>query len=60
MPERRKKATVLTAMQGLQVSSVDDVLDLFAVLMPRKLIGPATRTAVKDQLRSLPALRRRQ
>jgi len=60
MPERRKRATVLTAIQGLQVSSADELLDLFAELMPTKLIGPATRTAVKEQLRSLPALRRRQ
>nr|WP_158254055.1 DUF4158 domain-containing protein [Cryobacterium sp. Y50] len=58
MPERRRRATVFATVASLQVSSVDDVLDLFAVLMATKLIGPATRAAVKDQIRSLPALRR--
>ncbi|WP_196844479.1 MULTISPECIES: Tn3 family transposase [unclassified Cryobacterium] len=58
MPERRRRATVFATVASLQVSSVDDVLDLFAVLMATKLIGPATRAAVKDQMRSLPALRR--
>lgn len=33
-------------------------LDLFAVLMATKLIGPAERASTKDQLRSLPALRK--
>lgn len=42
----------------MQVAAVDDALDLFAVLMATKLIGPAERASTKDQLRSLPALRK--
>ncbi|WP_431031548.1 Tn3 family transposase [Plantibacter sp. RU18] len=58
MPERRRRATVFATVRALHVSSIDDALDLFAVLMSTKLIGPATRTAARDQMRSLPALRR--
>jgi TnpA family transposase len=58
MPARRRRATVFATVRSLQVSSVDDALDLFAVLMSTKLLGPAARAAAKDQMRSLPALRR--
>src|SRR5680860_629280 len=58
MSERRRRATVFATVASLQVSSVDDVLDLFAVLMATKLIGPANRAVAKEQMRSLPALRR--
>ena len=58
MSERRRRATVFATVASLQVSSVDDVLDLFAVLMATKLIGPANRAVAKEQMRSLSALRR--
>ena len=58
MPLQRRRSTLLATVRALQVSSVDDVLDLFAVLMTSKLVGPAVRAAAKGRLRSLPALRR--
>ncbi len=36
---RQRQATVVATVASLQVSSVDDVLDLFAVLMATKLMG---------------------
>ncbi len=58
MSERRRRATVFATVASLQVSSVDDVLDLFAVLRATKLIGPANRAVAKEQMRSLPTLPR--
>ncbi len=58
MPPQRRRATLVAVVGALMVSAVDDALDLFAVLMATKLIGPAVRAAAKDQMRSLPQLRR--
>jgi hypothetical protein len=56
LPEARRTATVLATVRELQATAVDDALDLFTVLMATKLIAPAARAAVKDRLRTLPAL----
>ncbi|MEO8222646.1 MAG: Tn3 family transposase [Specibacter sp.] len=58
MPKHRRWATMVATAGVLRVSAVDDVLDLFSVLMATKLIGPAVRATAKDRLRSLPQLRR--
>jgi len=58
LPQVRRTATLLATVRTLQVAAVDDALDLFAVLMATPLIGPAERASTKDQLRSLPALRK--
>ena len=58
MPEHRRSATLVATARALQVSAVDDALDLFSVLMAIKLIGPAVRATAKDRMRSLPQLRR--
>lgn len=57
LPETRRTATLLATVRALQVTAIDDALDLFAVLMASKLLGPAQRAAVRDRLRTLPALR---
>ncbi len=57
LPQARRTATLVATVRALQVAAVDDALDLFAVLMATKLIGPAERASVKDRLRSLPQLR---
>lgn len=41
LPDIRRTATLLATARALQVAAVDDALDLFAVLMATKLIGPA-------------------
>jgi hypothetical protein len=56
LPEARRTATVLATVRELQATAVDDAMDLFTVLMATKLIAPAARAAVKDRLRTLPAL----
>lgn len=58
MPENRRWATLVATAGALQVSAVDDALDLFSVLMATKLIGPAVRATAKDRMKSLPQLRR--
>ena len=56
-PEARRTAPLLATTRALQVTAVDDALDLFAVLIATKLIGAAERASVQDRLRSLPRLR---
>ncbi len=57
LPASRRVATLLAAVRALQVNAVDDALDLFAVLMAGKLLGPAERASVATRLRTLPQLR---
>jgi hypothetical protein len=52
----RRSATLLATAKTLQCNAIDDALDLFAVLMASKLIGPAERASVAERLRSLPQL----
>lgn len=40
LPQVRRTATLVATVRALQVAAVDDALDLFAVLMATKLIGP--------------------
>jgi hypothetical protein len=56
LPGTRRTAALLAATRALQIAAIDDALDLFAVLMATKLIGPAERASAKDRLRSLPRL----
>lgn len=58
LPAARRTATLVAVVGALTVTAVDDVLDLFAVLMATKLIGRADRASVRDRLRSLPRLTR--
>jgi hypothetical protein len=48
--------TLLATARTLRSNAIDDALDLFAVLMASKLIGPAERASVAERLRSLPQL----
>ena len=57
VPELRRRAVLLATVRDLQITAVDDALDLFAVLMATRLLGPAERDAVKDRLHPLPQLR---
>ena len=52
----RRSATLLATARTLRGNAIDDALDLFAVLMASKLIGPAERASVAERLRSLPQL----
>jgi len=47
---------LLATARVLGRNATDDALDLFAVLMASKLIGPAERASVAERLRSLPQL----
>jgi hypothetical protein len=52
-PRRRVPRRCWQPPRALQVTAVDDALDLFAVLIATKLIGAAERASVQDRLRSL-------
>jgi Domain of unknown function (DUF4158) len=54
-PDRRT-ATLLATVRHLQATAVDDVLDLFDVLMASNLLARAERTSLNEQVRSLPTL----
>jgi len=56
LPGARRSATLLATARTLRSNAIDDALDLFAVLMASKLIGPAERASVAERLRSLPQL----
>lgn len=56
LPVRRRSATLLATACALRSNAIDDALDLFAVLMATKLIGPAERASTAERLRSLPQL----
>lgn len=56
LPGERRSATLLATARLLRSNAIDDALDLFAVLMASKLIGPAERASVAERLRSLPHL----
>jgi TnpA family transposase len=56
-PDRRA-GTLLATVRHLQATAVDDVLDLFDVLMATNLLARAERTSRDEQVRGLPALAR--
>jgi len=56
LPSERRSATLLATTRTLHTNAIDDALDLFAVLMASKLIGPAERASVAERLRALPQL----
>lgn len=56
LPVPRRSATLLATARTLCSNAIDDALDLFAVLMASKLIGPAERASAAERLRSLPQL----
>jgi hypothetical protein len=54
----RRTATLLATARALEVSAVDDVLDLFALLMATKLLAWAERESNKQRPRDMPRLAR--
>ena len=54
----RRTATLLATARALEISAVDDVLDLFAVLMATKLLAWAERESNRQRLRDMPRLAR--
>jgi Domain of unknown function (DUF4158) len=58
LTEPRRTATLLAATRALEVSAVDDVLDLFALLMATKLLAWAERESNKQRQRDMPRLAR--
>ena len=58
LTEPRKTATLVAAARALEVSAVDDVLDLFALLMATKLLAWAERESNKQRQRDMPRLAR--
>lgn len=58
LTEPRKTGTLVAAARALEVSAVDDVLDLFALLMATKLLAWAEREPNKQRQRDMPRLAR--
>jgi TnpA family transposase len=58
LTEPRRTATLLAATRSLEVSAVDDVLDLFTLLMATKLLAWAERESNKQRQRDMPRLAR--
>jgi Tn3 transposase DDE domain len=58
LTEPRRTATLLATTRSLEVSAVDDVLDLFALLMATKLLAWAERESNKQRQRDMPRLAR--
>ena len=54
----RRTATLLATARALEVSAVDDALDLFGVLMATKLLAWAERESNRQRLRDMPRLAR--
>ena len=58
LAEPRRTGTLLALIRHLDAVAVDDVLDLFALLMSTRLINPARSVSNSDRLASLPLLER--
>ena len=58
LADPRRTATLLATARSLEVSAVDDVLDLFALLMATKLLAWAERESNKQRQRDMPRLAR--
>ena len=58
LAEPRRTGTLLALVRHLDAVAVDDVLDLFALLMSTRLINPARTAADSNRLASLPRLER--
>ncbi|MGW3368511.1 Tn3 family transposase [Streptosporangium canum] len=56
--EPRRTATLLAVTRSLEAEAIDDALDLFALLIATRLIGPARRKSADERLRMLPRLER--
>ncbi|WP_431031510.1 Tn3 family transposase [Plantibacter sp. RU18] len=56
LAEPRRTATLVALARYLDAVAVDDVLDLFAVLMTTKLLSPAQKATSADRLSWLPRL----
>lgn len=56
--EPRRTGTLLALVRYLDAVAVDDVLDLFALLMSTRLINPAKSASNNDRMASLPRLER--
>jgi Domain of unknown function (DUF4158) len=58
LTEPRRTATLLATARALEVTAVDDVLDLFSLLMATKLLAWAERESNKQRQRDMPRLAR--
>ena len=58
LTEPRRTATLLATARTLEVTAVDDVLDLFSLLMATKLLAWAERESNKQRQRDMPRLAR--
>ena len=58
LTDPRRTATLLAAARALEVSAVDDVLDLSALLMATRLLAWAERESNKQRQRDMPRLAR--
>ena len=58
LTEPRRTATLLATARALEVTAVDDVLDLFSLLMATKLLACAERESNKQRQRDMPRLAR--
>ncbi|XUK64336.1 DUF4158 domain-containing protein [Plantibacter sp. RU18] len=56
LAEPRRTATLVALVRHLDAVAVDDVLDLFVLLMTTKLLNPARRATSADRLAWLPRL----
>ncbi|MGI8846886.1 MAG: Tn3 family transposase [Candidatus Dormibacteria bacterium] len=54
--EPKKTATLVAVVRHLEAVAIDDVLDLFALLMATRLLSPARRTSAEQRLAMLPRL----
>jgi len=52
----RRTATLLATVHQLELTAIDDALDLLDVLMATKLLARAERATAKEKLRTLPRL----
>ncbi len=58
LTEPRRTATLLATARALEVTAVDDALDLFSLLMATKLLAWAERESNKQRQRDMPRLAR--
>lgn len=58
LADPRRTATLVAAVQSLELVAVDDALDLFDVLMASRLLARAERESARERLRALPRFTR--
>ncbi|WP_331738870.1 Tn3 family transposase [Streptomyces sp. NBC_01276] len=54
--EPKRTALLTTVVRSLEAAAIDDALDLFALLMATRLIGPSKRASDRERLVMLPHL----